>query len=57
MHTFDEQAEAIAQANIRYALERIRMDPHHLMAPLTRQRSGNAPDRPSPPKASAVNVR
>ena len=28
MHTFAEQAEAIAQANIRYALERIRMDPH-----------------------------
>jgi L-2,4-diaminobutyrate decarboxylase len=44
MHTFDEQAEAIAQANIRYALERIRMDPPPLDGPLDaatlRERAG-----------------
>ena len=57
MHTFDEQAEAIAQANIRYALERIRMDPPPLNGPLTQQHSGNELDRPSPPKALAVSMR
>ena len=44
MHTFDEQAEAIAQANIRYALERIRMDPPPLDGPIDaatlRERAG-----------------
>ena len=44
MHTFDEQAEAIAQANIQYALERVRMEPPPLDGPVDattlRERTG-----------------